>query len=279
MLKKPSKTLLVALSSVLLGTGIFMNQNPGKVMAAAQLESGKVIEASKNYLVPGKNKRMMMMDPLTMIAAFGWGILSIILSPCHLASIPLVIGFINEQGRITLGKAFRLSLVFALGILTTIAAIGAITAGMGRIMGDIGKWGNYFVAIIFFIIGLYLLGIINLSWGDSTTQNIVRKKGYLAALLMGLLFGVALGPCTFAYMAPMLGVAFRVAATNLPYAIMLMLAFGLGHCLVIVLAGTLTEPVQQYLNWTEKSIATTILRKICGVLVLLGGVYFIYTTL
>jgi cytochrome c-type biogenesis protein len=216
---------------------------------------------------------------LAMTAAFGWGILSIILSPCHLVSIPLVIGFINEQGRITLGKAFRLSLVFALGILITIAAIGAITAGMGRMMGDIGKWGNYLVAIIFFIIGLYLLGIIQLSWGNSATQNIVRKKGYLAALVMGLIFGVALGPCTFAYMAPMLGVAFRVAATNLPYAIMLMLAFGLGHCLVIVLAGTLTERVQLYLNWTEKSKAASILRKACGILVILAGGYFIYMTL
>ncbi len=97
------------------------------------------------------------------------------------------------------------------------------------------------------------MGIIQLSWGDSATQNIVRKKGYLAALIMGLLFGVALGPCTFAYMAPMLGVAFRVAAANLPYAVMLMLAFGIGHCLVIVLAGTLTEKVQQYLNWTDKT--------------------------
>jgi cytochrome c-type biogenesis protein len=92
---------------------------------------------------------------LAITAAFGWGILSVILSPCHLASIPLVIGFIIEQGRITLEKAFRLSLVFAVGILITIAAVGAITAGMGRILGDIGKWGNYLVAVIFFIIGLF----------------------------------------------------------------------------------------------------------------------------
>ncbi len=216
---------------------------------------------------------------LAIIGSFGWGILSVILSPCHLVSIPLVIGFINEQGRITLGKAFRLSLLFALGILITIAAVGAITAGMGRMLGDIGKWGNYFVAIIFFVIGLYLLGLIQLSWGDGAVQNIVRKKGYLAALMMGLLFGIALGPCTFAYMAPMLGVAFRVAVTNLPYAIMLMLAFGLGHCLVIVLAGTLTKQVQQYLNWTEKCKGADVLRKVCGVLVVLASFYFIYTAI
>lgn len=216
---------------------------------------------------------------LAITASFGWGIISVLLSPCHLASIPLVIGFINEQGRITLGKAFRLSLVFALGILITIAVIGAITAEMGRMMGDIGKWGNYLVAVIFFIVGLYLLDIIQLSWGSSAAQSMVRNKGYWAALVMGLIFGVALGPCTFAYMAPMLGVAFRVAAKNLPYAVMLMLAFGVGHCLVIVLAGTLTERVQQYLNWTGKSKAASILRKVCGGLLIFAGGYFVYTAL
>jgi cytochrome c-type biogenesis protein len=214
---------------------------------------------------------------LAVIAAFGWGILSIVLSPCHLASIPLVIGFISEQGKITIGKAFKLSLLFALGILITIAVIGAITAAMGQIMGDVGNWGNYLVAVIFFVIGLYLLDVINLSWSGNGPK-VVQKKGALAALIMGLLFGIALGPCTFAYMAPMLGVVFRVASSNILFAISLLFAFGFGHCLVIVLAGTMTERVQRYLNWTEQTKAAKMLRKVCGVLVLLGGVYLIYKT-
>ena len=60
-----------------------------------------------------------------------WGILSIVLSPCHLASIPLIVGFISEQGRVTAKRAFWISTLFAVGILITIAAIGAITAGGG----------------------------------------------------------------------------------------------------------------------------------------------------
>lgn len=67
MLKNPSKMLLIVLISVLIGTGIYcsgfiFNQNFGQVIAAAKPEAGKVIEASQNYLEPGKNKRMMMMD-------------------------------------------------------------------------------------------------------------------------------------------------------------------------------------------------------------------------
>ena len=55
------------------------------------------------------------------------------------------------------------------------------------------------------------------------------------------------------------------------------LLYGVGHCSVIVLAGTFTEVVQHYLNWNEKSKGAVILKKICGVLVLLGGLYSIYT--
>ncbi|NLT61037.1 MAG: cytochrome C biogenesis protein, partial [Candidatus Hydrogenedentes bacterium] len=92
----------------------------------------------------------------------------------------------------------------------------------------------------------------------------------------GLVFGIALGPCTFAYMAPMLGVTFKLAATNLPYGVMLLLAYGLGHCSVIVFAGTFTGVIQKYLNWNERSKGAVLLKRICGVLVILGGLWMIY---
>ncbi len=213
---------------------------------------------------------------IALAAAFVWGILSIILSPCHLASIPLIVGFINEQGRISTKRAFATSTLFAVGILITIAGIGAITAAAGRMMGDVGKYGNYFVAVIFFLVGLHLLGIIPIPW-SGPGQIGMKRKGLLAAFIIGLVFGIALGPCTFAYMAPMLVVTFRLASTKLVYGVLLLLMYGLGHCSVIVLAGTCTELVQRYMNWNEKSRATIIVKKICGVLISLAGLYLIYT--
>jgi len=213
---------------------------------------------------------------IALTAALAWGVLSIVLSPCHLASIPLIVGFIDQQGWMSTRRAFTISLLFSMGILITIGVIGVATAAAGRMMGDVGRWGNYAVAGIFLVVGLYLLEVITLPL-PSAAQPGIKRKGMLAAFVLGLVFGVALGPCTFAYMAPMLGVTFRLASTNLAYGVLLLVLYGVGHCGVIVLAGTFSEAVQHYLNWNEKSKGAVILKKVCGVLVLLGGLYLIYT--
>ncbi|WAC07216.1 MAG: cytochrome C biogenesis protein [Thermodesulfobacteriota bacterium] len=208
-------------------------------------------------------------------AAFVWGILSIILSPCHLASIPLIVGFIDEQGRTSTRRAFCISSLFAIGILTTIAAVGLATAALGRMAGDIGAYGNYIVASIFFLVGLHLLDVLPLPWSGPGNVGL-KRKGLVAAFIIGLVFGVALGPCTFAYMGPMLGIAFKIGANNLTYGVVLISLYGVGHCAVIIFAGTFTGVVQQYLNWNEKSNGAVILKKVCGMLVILGGVWIIY---
>ena len=208
-------------------------------------------------------------------AAFIWGTLSVILSPCHIACIPLIVGFIDGQGNISTGRAFGLSSLFGLGILITIGVIGLITGLMGRMVGDIGGYGSYFVAIIFFAIGLNLMGVLPLPFMEGGANPNYQKKGFLAAFILGLLFGIALGPCTFAYMATMLGVVFSIASTQIVFALALLLAYGIGHCMVLVIAGTFTEVVEHYLHWSEISQGAVILKKVCGILVMLGGVYLI----
>lgn len=212
---------------------------------------------------------------IAITAALVWGILSILLSPCHLSSIPLIVGFIGGQGQVTPRRAFALASVFAVGILITIGVLGLITGMAGRLLGDVGPYGNYFVSIIFFLVGLHLLGVIPAPW-SGPGQVGIQRKGLVPAFLLGLIFGIALGPCTFAYMAPMLAVTFRLAATNLAYGAALLLAFGVGHCGVIVVAGTSAELVQRYLNWNERSKGAGVVKSVCGVLVLAGGVYLLY---
>jgi cytochrome c-type biogenesis protein len=214
---------------------------------------------------------------IAMVAAFGWGVLSILLSPCHLSSIPLVIGYISSQGQIKVKKSFYIALTFAIGILITITTIGIITASMGRLMGDVGSWGNWLVAIVFIIVGLYLMDLIRLDWGNLNLSG-QKHNGIFGALLLGLIFGIGLGPCTFAFLAPVLGIVFHTASGNLEKAILLISAFGFGHCAIIVLAGSMTNLVQKYLDFSESSKTPIYLKRVAGVFVILGGLYFIYSS-
>jgi cytochrome c-type biogenesis protein len=211
---------------------------------------------------------------LALLGAFLWGVLSILLSPCHLTSIPLVVGYISHQEVKTVRKAFWTSFAFSFGILITIGLIGLVTALLGRMMGDIGKWGNYLVAAVFFIVGLYLLEIIRFDL-PGVGQLKFKKKGVWAALVLGLIFGIALGPCTFAYMAPVLAITLFSPSSSFIKDFSLLALYGIGHCLVIVLAGTFTEVIQKYLHWNEKSKGTLIVKRICGILVIIAGIYML----
>lgn len=210
---------------------------------------------------------------LALVASFVWGVLSILLSPCHLSSIPLVIGFILQQEQRSNSRAFVLSTIFSFGILLSVAAIGLITAALGRLMGDVGQYGNIIVAIIFFVVGLYLMDVIHLNWSFGATHT--RRKGASAALVLGLIFGLALGPCTFAFLAPVLGIVFSRAQSNFIISLLFLLAFAVGHCGLIIFFGTVAQRVQNYLNWTNQNRGFIWLKRICGLLVILSGIYLI----
>lgn len=209
---------------------------------------------------------------LALLGAFLWGVLSILLSPCHLSSIPLVVGYISHQETKSVKQAFWTSFAFAGGILVTIGLIGLVTALLGRMMGDIGKWGNYLVAVVFVVVGLYLLEIIRIDL-PGAGQLKFKKRGIWAAFVLGLIFGIALGPCTFAFMAPVLAITLFSPSSGIAKDIIFLSVYGLGHCIVIVLAGTFTEAIRNYLKWNERSKGTLIVKKICGVLIIIGGIY------
>ncbi len=210
---------------------------------------------------------------LALFGAFLWGVFSILLSPCHLSSVPLLVGFLSSQEDKTAKRTLRLSVVFSLGIVVSIAVVGAATAMAGRLLGDMGKGANAAVALIFFVFGFYLMDLLPMTWRLPLGQG--RLQGSTATLVLGLLFGVALGPCTFAFMAPVFGVAFVRAKSDYAGAMGLLGSFAVGHCGVIVLAGTLTQAVERYLNWTQGNPALKWIRRACGVLIVLAGVYLL----
>ena len=212
---------------------------------------------------------------VALTAAFVWGILSILLSPCHLASVPLVVGFMGGIENLRASRGAVIASVFAAGIFITIAVVGAVTALLGGLVGDVGSAGNYVVAIVLFVIGLHLLGVMPMPWSGGG-RLMPKRKGLLGAFVLGLLFGVAVGPCTFAYFMPVLGFAFLSGETNALYGTVLVAVTAIGHCSVIVAAGTAAGALQRYLNWSESSRATAVLKKVCGILVIISGLYLLW---
>ena len=211
---------------------------------------------------------------VALAAAFAWGVLSILLSPCHLASIPLIVGFLQGGGAVTPRRAAGLSTLFALGILLSIAVIGLITAAAGRLLGDVGPWGIYVVAALFFAFGLLLLDVLPRPEGWRP-HPAAPRRGALGALAFGLAFGIALGPCTFGFMAPVLGVTFGAAQTAPAFALGVLASFGLGHCTIISLAGASSSWVQHWLAWQNDTPGAKWMRRGCGALVLTGGAYLL----
>lgn len=209
-------------------------------------------------------------------AALAWGVLSVLLSPCHLSSVPLVVAYMSGGAEIPTGRrALAISTAFAAGILASIAIIGALTAAAGRMMGDVGRAGSWALAAVFLVFGLNLLGVLPLpSFG--TGPGAVRRRGASGALLLGLVFGAALGPCTFAFMAPLLGLVLHAGDSGAAAGVLLVALFGLGHAAAIAFAGASFQSVQRWLGWRAGARAVEVLRAGAGVAVLGGGAYFVY---
>jgi cytochrome c-type biogenesis protein len=215
---------------------------------------------------------------VALVAAFVWGILSVALSPCHLSSVPLVVAYMSGDTELPAGRrALWLSSAFAGGILVSIAVVGALTAAAGRMLGDVGRVGSWLLATVFFAVGLNLVGILPLpSFGFAPTTT--RRRGAAGALVLGLVFGVALGPCTFAFMAPLLGIAFRASGSGaLGYGVLLVALYGAGHAAAIAIAGTSLHSVNRWLGWKAGARAVVAAKGVAGVAVLLGGAYFVWT--
>ncbi len=213
---------------------------------------------------------------VTLIAAFVWGLASVLLSPCHLSSIPLVLAFLTGKKSLKVKDAFLLSLIFSLGILFSFIIVGAVTIGLGRMAGDLGSHANLVFGIALVIGGILLADLLplgNISLLSRYKFNLDSKWSYL---VVGLLFGLALGPCAFAFMAPVLGLAFSLADTKPVLAIAALGLYALGHCAVIVAAGTSLTWVQKLLNWNEKSKKLVWVKRICALLVVSAGIYMIF---
>ena len=214
--------------------------------------------------------------PLALGASFLWGLMSMLLSPCHLVSVPLVMGYLGGKSEdISRRRRLNLALLFALGMTLSIALIGIVTSLLGRLVGDIGPAGNITMSVVLIYLGLSISGIVELPLPGTGRRGLPSRKGAFGALLMGFLLGAALGPCTFAFMAPVLALMFQLGSEKLLQAILLGTFFAIGHGVVVVFAGSFTDKIQKLLDWSGNSRTAKTFKTICGLLVIIGGLFLL----
>ena len=208
------------------------------------------------------------------LGCFLWGMVSVLFSPCHLASIPLIIGYVGGQNHLVEGrKAILYAVFFTTGLFLTIAAIGLICSLLGRMLGDVGPYWTIAVGILLLWVALDMLGVAKYSLSGSGLMAKLTLKGLSGAFILGLAYGVLSGSCTFGFIAPILAII-SVQETLLTGSIFIVV-FAIGHCLPIVIAGSSTAMVKGLLANSTWQQGGRFFRRLAGVLIGLLGLYFI----
>ncbi len=212
----------------------------------------------------------------TLIAALGcfvWGMISVLFSPCHLASIPLIVGYVGGQEKMVHPRQAGLySVLFTAGLFLTIALIGIICALLGRILGDVGNYWQILIGIILIWVALGMLGVEKCSMSGTLLYKL-NLKGIFGAFVLGLAYGVLSGSCTFGFIAPILAII--TVQEKVITGILYIILFATGHCLPIVIAGSSTAAVKKLLENSTWNGAGNWFRKLAGSTIALLGVYFI----
>ena len=140
------------------------------------------------------------------IGCFLWGMVSVLFSPCHLASIPLIVSYVAGQNKAIAGrKATLYAIIFTVGLFMTIAGIGIICTILGRMLGDVGPYMNLVVGAVLVWVSLDFLGIAKCSLSGGLMAR-MQIKGLAGAFILGLSYGVLSGSCTFGFIAPILAI-------------------------------------------------------------------------
>jgi cytochrome c-type biogenesis protein len=210
---------------------------------------------------------------LAALGCFLWGMVSVLLSPCHLASIPLIIAYVGGQKKLLNPRqAAGYAALFTGGLFVTIAVIGIVCALLGRMLGDVGSYWQIVVGLVLVWVALGMLGVKRCDLSGSRLHRL-NFKGYPGALFLGLAYGGLSGSCTFGFIAPILAII--TVQQQVLTGVMLILMFALGHCLPIMVAGSSTVLVRRLTESETWLGSGAWFRKGAGLVIGILGIYFI----
>jgi cytochrome c-type biogenesis protein len=210
---------------------------------------------------------------LASAGSFLWGMISVLFSPCHLASIPLIVAYVGGQEAVLKPRqAAHYAIAFTLGLFITIAVIGIVCAFLGRMLGDVGNYWQILVGLILLWVALGMMGVEACSASGSLLYRL-NLRGIWGAFALGLAYGVLSGSCTFGFIAPILAIV--TIQQKVGVGILFITMFAFGHCLPIVIAGSATAMVRKLIENRTWQGAGLWFRKGAGALIAVLGIYFI----
>lgn len=194
-------------------------------------------------------------------------------TPCSLSSIPLIIGYVGGTGQRDTKRALYLSITFAAGAAITFTAFGVAASLAGRLIGTSASWWYIILGILMILMALQTWGIFEII-PSSYLISKTKKKGYIGAFIAGILGGIFSSPCS----TPVLIVLLAIVAGkgSILWGILLLLLYSIGHGILAIIAGTSFGFVQKLSASKKYGRASTVLKILMGLLILIIGFYMLY---
>ena len=165
------------------------------------------------------------------LGSFLWGIASVLLSPCGISLVPLVVGYVANTDTPSHWRAFKISCAFCLGVIINLSLVAFVTSSIGMILGGYERFLTLITAGVFIVMGLQIIGVIKLKFFafDSRVKG-TESQDMKGAVILGILSGLAIGPCNIAYVSPVLSLAMSEASSGIAGAVMMVMCYALGYC-------------------------------------------------
>lgn len=193
-------------------------------------------------------------------------------TPCSLSSIPLVIAYVGGIG-VEPKKALRLSLVFALGAAITFTVLGVVAASVGQLLGSGAKWWYLVLGALMVLMALQTWDVVHIV-PSTYLAGKNKRRGYVGALVTGMLGGLFSSPCATPVLIALLAIA--AGSGSLLWGALLMLVYGVGHGALAVLAGSSIGVVNKLVQSERYGKLSRVLKIVMGILILLIGLYLFY---
>lgn len=202
-------------------------------------------------------------------AAFAGGLLTAA-NPCVLAMVPLMVGYVAGQESRSVRRSFLLSLTFSIGLTMMFAVLFLATWAASSVLK--ASWWSYVAAAVCLLIGLHLVGLLDFRIPAPAGVQ-PKQKGFIGALLLGLLFGLVSLPCAGPVLLALLAI---VPLSGAAFGAVLLVSYSLGHCGLVLAGGTSMGFVQRLADSRGWNRGAGVLRRIAGVLIVFVGVYLLF---